>query len=420
MSRITFLHAVGFKCIDEIVIDNPDPHVVILGGRNAQGKSATLDVVLAGLAGKKYVPDKPVKEGAKKSYVELRTETFRARRDFIKDKIEVTDQDGKPIAGGPQSFLDKLINVSSLNPTGFFDLDAKAQLAELRRIAGVDVTELNLKRDEIYQERTIVGRNKKTQEGLVAGLPHHPGAPKAEIDVAAEAAKLQEASARATARERLSERITAQEDHVKQIETQIAQLNRDLVEARSSVDALLAEYEALPADAIDIDEIQTTIQQAQEINAKVRANAARAEAEEALAAVSAEYDRLTEEIEAIDEQKRAMLEAAKFPVDGLSFDDDGVLYNGIPLKQASQREQIVVSTAIEMAKHPDLRVFQIRTGSLMDDDGMRVIAEMAEKHDCQVWIERVGRADAGAIVIEAGRVDTVNPKNEEPEQDDLF
>ena len=57
-----------------------------------------------------------------------------------------------------------------------------------------------------------------------------------------------------------------------------------------------------------------------------------------------------------------------------------------------------------LALNPTLRVLLIRDGSLLDDDSMRLIAEMAAKADAQVWLERVGEGDKSAIIIEDGQI----------------
>ena len=57
-----------------------------------------------------------------------------------------------------------------------------------------------------------------------------------------------------------------------------------------------------------------------------------------------------------------------------------------------------------LALKPDLRVLLIRDGSLLDEDSLRMVAEMADRADAQVWVERVGDADEGAIIIEDGQV----------------
>jgi len=49
-------------------------------------------------------------------------------------------------------------------------------------------------------------------------------------------------------------------------------------------------------------------------------------------------------------------------------------------------------------------VVRIRDGSLLDADSLRLVAEMAEQTDCQVWIERVADERKVGFVIEDGAV----------------
>ena len=79
-------------------------------------------------------------------------------------------------------------------------------------------------------------------------------------------------------------------------------------------------------------------------------------------------------------------------------------YQGVPFSQASSAEQIRVSLGMAMALNPSLRVVRILDGSLLDADALAAIRDMAIAADFQVWIERVGDADAGAVIIEDGQV----------------
>ena len=92
------------------------------------------------------------------------------------------------------------------------------------------------------------------------------------------------------------------------------------------------------------------------------------------------------------------------PVDGLGFDDGIVLLAGIPFSQASSAEQLRVSVAMGLAMNPTLKLLLIRDGSLLDVDSRRLIAEMAEAADAQVWMECVEENEATTIVIEDGAV----------------
>jgi chemotaxis protein histidine kinase CheA len=144
---------------------------------------------------------------------------------------------------------------------------------------------------------------------------------------------------------------------------------------------------------------------ADDTNARVRANAARkAKGEEAEASRRAWAGKTTA-IKAVDAERAAMLAAAPFPVAGLGFGTDGgVTFNGLPLAQASGAEQIRVSMGIALAANPTIRVVLIRDASLLDEDSMALVVDLAEKADAQVWLERVGSGDAGAVVISDGGV----------------
>ena len=48
----------------------------------------------------------------------------------------------------------------------------------------------------------------------------------------------------------------------------------------------------------------------------------------------------------------------------------------------------------------------IEDASLLDADSLAVVRKMSEEQDLQVWLERVGDADAGAFIIEDGRLAT--------------
>ncbi|GAH82597.1 unnamed protein product, partial [marine sediment metagenome] len=67
-------------------------------------------------------------------------------------------------------------------------------------------------------------------------------------------------------------------------------------------------------------------------------------------------------------------------------------------------EQLKVSISMAMAMNPKLRVIRITDGSLLDDDNMKVIEEMANKFDYQIWLERVAVDKFADIVLVDGEV----------------
>ena len=92
------------------------------------------------------------------------------------------------------------------------------------------------------------------------------------------------------------------------------------------------------------------------------------------------------------------------PVKGLSFGEGEVVFNGLPLNQASDAEQLRVSIAIAMAANPKLRVLRIRDGSLLDERSLAAVATMADTQDYQIWIERVDSSGKVGVHMEDGEV----------------
>ena len=60
--------------------------------------------------------------------------------------------------------------------------------------------------------------------------------------------------------------------------------------------------------------------------------------------------------------------------------------------------------AIGLATNPKLRVLLIREGSLLDEKNLAMVAEMAEKADAQIWLEKVGKGKECQVIIENGEV----------------
>jgi len=119
----------------------------------------------------------------------------------------------------------------------------------------------------------------------------------------------------------------------------------------------------------------------------------------------ASSDAITARMEAIDDSKRERLSKAAYPIEGLAVSETGsVLFNGIPFSQASRAQKIRTSVAIGAAMNPKLKVLLIEDGSLLDDDGLKLVAGLADEYGFQIWIERVGDKDASAIIIEDGHV----------------
>jgi DNA repair ATPase RecN len=406
--RIIELRAENFKRLSAVRI-KPDGSLVQITGRNAQGKSSVLDAIAAALGGKDAAPTKPVRKGTEKATVIVDLGDLKVTRRFTGDRstLVVESPDGLKHPS-PQAVLDKLVGRLSFDPLAFSRMEARDQARTLREVVGLDVSKLDEERARLFERRTNVNREVKTLQAQVAALPD-VDAPDDEVSVAELAREHKVASDQRTANERERRRLRGLEEDVAQAKVDVEAAEQALADARAELEAAeKARAEAVAGAARlvdpDLDAISTRMQTAEETNAAVRSKKARAAKVEDLKKREAFAASLTKAIDEIDAKKVEALAAAKFPVEGLSVDGDVVTVNGVPFEQASSAEQIRVGLAIGGALNPKLRVVLVRDGSLLDADGLRLVAEWAEQHDMQVIMERVSDGSPVGIVIEDGEV----------------
>ena len=190
---------------------------------------------------------------------------------------------------------------------------------------------------------------------------------------------------------------------IKDLETKLAEAREELKATSEEGRALSAEVKTLVDQ--DLDEVSEQIKNVEQLNAAVRVKQERKQMQDELDRQTDEAERLTEYMEQIDSVKADAAAKAKYPIDGLSVTDDGVQLDSVPFEQASQAQQLRVSVAIGLALNPELKVLLVRDGSLLDEDSLRMVAEMAEAADAQVFLERVSMdGEGGDFVIEDGHL----------------
>jgi len=173
------------------------------------------------------------------------------------------------------------------------------------------------------------------------------------------------------------------------------------------INELISEGKALQevlksSHVIDTDQIESAIENAEAVADSVAKMRQREAAQAELKDAKAKSESLSSKLEKLKLDKAEKIRSAKLPYDGLDFGENGLLLNGVPLEQINDAEKLKICTSIGIASNPKVRAIFIRNGSLLDDDGMKILAEIAKKNDMHIWIERVGDKDKCAIVLEDG------------------
>ena len=428
----------NFKGI-KLVELTPTQTTTIVGGKNRAGKSSLLDAVAATLGVAKLCPKCPIREGENEAHCSIKLDGDEARMlapctvtrrwkrkpdDRIVSELEIVTDDAYHYrAPTPQLICDDLVGPLGFDVEKFTRMTGKEQADVLRALVGLDFTQLDMDRKAYYDERTAVNRTEKQLFAQYEATSRHGDAPDEEVSVAALMTELRRRQAvnaeNANVRRELD---TAQAalmvrdrefksalDHIKALELQLQQAQKRLLDENRKwveVENQITRQTAVVARLIDenLDEVQEQISNSETVNRKVRENVERARLKEQVAAVQQESLHLTNRISHIDAEKQRLREAAKWPVPGLGYDEDGVTLFGRPFDQASATEQREAAFGIVAALNPTLQFAMIKDGSLLDQDSMADFTRIAAEYGFKLFVERVSRGKECTVVISEGEL----------------
>lgn len=394
----------------------PDGNTVMITGKNGAGKSATLQSIAMALCGKDAIPVEPIRRGAKSGSIILElggelkvkvTRTFTAGG----TKLEVTEA-GNTV-GSPQTFINRFLGAISLDPSKFLALDPREQRRTLLELLKIDFSDIDAGIAKIKDERTMLNRDKKALEVNRASLRWTDDLPEAEISVTnltTELKRRQDHNANADREKRcidakanelgdLKLRYSSVKQEIENLQKELEGIDLEMTQGQAELDEMIANGKKKEST----DEILQQISASDATNQKIRVNLKITDLDNHLKTLQADYYERGQTIDQLEASKQKLLADAKMPVEGLTAGDEGLLYNGVPLEQASESEQLRVAVAIAMKLNPTLRV--IRTSAnAFDSNSLKIISEMAEAHDYQIWMERVDESGKVGIVIEDGCV----------------
>jgi len=429
--KIVKLEAENVKRLVAISIE-PNGALVEIAGKNGAGKTSCLDSIWWALGGAGALQKAPIRMGQDKAKIRLDLGDYVVTRTFgrtddgeVTTALTVENAEGGKLQKG-QTLVNSFMNDHTIDPVEFAKMQPKQQFDTLKGyVEGVDIEAIDAANRSDFDKRTEVNRDLKAKTAEADAILVPADAPAEKVDESALVQELENVGTHNTDRETRkanrekavesvdrSRRVAAAKrkevaDVLAEAERKRTDLEAQAVKAEQEAEDLeerLRQAGPLP-EPKDTAEVRARLDAAKATNATVdraeRRKALKAEAEK----LQAESDAITARMEARTRSKQDAIAAAKMPVDGITFADGAILLNGVPFDQASDAEQLRASVAIAMAGSPRLRVLRIREGSLLDDDGLRMVAEMAEAKGWQVWLERVGDSGSG-FVIEDGQVRT--------------
>jgi len=415
--KIINLQSENVKRLKAVEI-TPQGNIVVIGGENAQGKTSVLDSIFMALGGKSSIPKEPIHRGEDSAMIRLELDDLIVTRSFTPTStyLKVENKEGASFKS-PQSMLDKLVGKLSFDPMDFLRMKPKEQHQTLKDIVGLDFTELDTQRQTIYDQRRDLNRDIDKMKGTIALKDFPPDTPDEPIDVDHLMHQAQEARLLNANNESQRRQLVVVKDGWVEIAGKIDKKNAELKAIKADLLVLRDELEVIRVNGevldkevkelkdVDLEPIDTKIRNSNEINIAVRNKQEKALFKEELKEQTKQAKALTDQISEIDQQKETALKEAEFPVPGLSFDESGVTYNGIPFDQASGMEQTKISLGMGIALNPELRVLLVREASVITPKSLEAIAEFAKEKDVQLWLEDCRATDEQAsVIIEDGMI----------------
>lgn len=411
--RVVRLQSENIKRIEAVDI-TPEGDLVIVAGNNGHGKTSVLDSIMYALGGKDCVAQEPVRRGEAKGSVTVDCGAFVATREFAQtgQKLILKNKDGKPISR-PQEFLDSILGDLSFDPLAFAQKKSSDRLKSLLSLTdGLDesLAAIDAKRSKLYEERKEWNVTIRNLNGQLADMPK-PGAdwPEGEVNpqiVIDEKNRLQKVID-ANMKERQT--LANLEEDERDGEKEVRELTEKLKNATESLAVVFANRMAqeklvdglVDPDLSKIDDKLNDLIEENKLAVKRRQYESISGKKE-LAEETAKS--LTDQIDQCDRAKEHLLSSAKLPIPGLGFSDGDVVFNGILFDQLSDAEKLKVSLSMAMAANPSMRVIRITNGSLLDENNLAIVRQMAVENDYQVWIECVGNREDATVIIENGKV----------------
>lgn len=107
----------------------------------------------------------------------------------------------------------------------------------------------------------------------------------------------------------------------------------------------------------------------------------------------AKADELNADLDAYAKERAELVAAAKFPIDGLSFGEDGLTLNDVPfvVGKVSDSQIMEVAAKLVIASNPTVNIFRIGRGESLGAKRLQSIVNLAKENGFQGFIEQVER-----------------------------
>ncbi len=419
MAKLKTLEAKNIKGLKELEIDfSQHGNLVVIGGDNGAGKTTALDTVLYLFGGKGAIPKDVLRHGSGRGEIEAELDSGLIVKRVITGqgvRLAAKNLQGATFSS-PQAILNDLVRAANgkstlgFDPLRFARMSPREQRDTLKELLGLDFTEEEDEKQRVLEERRQAQSEEKALAAEIESMEEiDEELPAEEVSIAD---LLEERKRRTEVNElndelrrslgRVREEIEGLKKRESELMAQLADIRASLVTKGQEAEGIAERVGEVQDE--DVSEIDEKLKSLEDMNRRIRANnrsrATKVAYEDAVARVKA----ANQALESIEDRKREKLMAAKMPIPGLAFDEDGVTLHGVRMESLSGAERLMVSVAMAIAMEPELKVLLIRDGSLLDSGNLEELRRVAMDNDVTILLERVGDGPEVNIELKDGEV----------------
>ena len=417
--KINSLEIENVKRIQAVALEPTANGLTVIGGNNGQGKTSVLDAICWALGGERLRPSNATREGSTvppKIKLTLSNGLIVERKGKNSD-LKVTDPSGRKSG---QQLLNEFVSELALNLPKFMQASSREKAETLLQIIGVgpQLAKLEAEEQQLYNQRTVLGRTRDRKKLFAEGMPYWPNAPKEPVSISDLIRQQQEILARNGENQRKRQRVdqldrdgelARQELH--RWEAQLLDLEAKISGVREKIRQIDADLEVAQKDALELhdestEELERQIADFERINKQVRDNLDRDRAADEAKVLSDQYDGMTQQIEQTRQAKRDLLNGANLPLPELGVEEGELTYQGKRWDCMSSSDQLRVAVAIVRRLNPNCGFVLVDKLEQMDLDTLRAFAAWLEQEGLQAIATRVSTGDECSIIIEDGHAVT--------------
>lgn len=414
----------NFKNLSHKIIDIGGQSFKIVGP-NGSGKSSIIQALCSPLD-TKIIPTKPIKRGEERSMIEVKLQGIHGGQPVKytlelffspgneKGRLVVRDENENVIKA-PASFIKGLIGNVSFNITAWIYESNEKKLRMLKQLTGCEI-EIDKINKQIAEKKSDKKHKKQRAEELEAVLKNHgytqeqielyskeiPVEPiqnelagisdaitkyadienkmvKFRAGITDEEAKIVKKRAEI---ERLQALIKAEEQAIETSFTEIKRCKENLVKG----DAWLEKTSKPSSEEISqrLNEATTHNQHYEKVKGFSEKKREELKAKQELAAIDTEVEKL-------EKQRGDLISKSQLPIKGLTFTEDQILIDGLPLEPGQQNTVALFDIGLDVAiaMNPGLKAVFLHEASLIDNRNLELILKKTEERGYQLIAEVV-------------------------------